>query len=48
MAGAGFSATDAERWIPRPRRYALALTDNREAADVLTQASLERAWCIGS
>jgi len=44
MAGAGFSAADAERWIPRLRRYALALTGNREAADDLTQDALERAW----
>ena len=41
---AGFSAADAERWIPRLRRYALALTGNREAADDLTQDALERAW----
>jgi RNA polymerase sigma-70 factor (ECF subfamily) len=44
MAGAGFSAADAERWIPRLRRYALALTGNREAADDLMQDALERAW----
>ena len=44
MAGAGFSAADAEQWIPRLRRYALALTGNREAADDLTQDALERAW----
>jgi len=44
MAVAGFSAADAERWIPRLRRYALALTGNREAADDLTQDTLERAW----
>jgi len=44
VAGAGFSAADAERWIPRLRRYALALTGNREAADDLTQDTLERAW----
>jgi RNA polymerase sigma-70 factor (ECF subfamily) len=44
MAGAGFSAADAERWIPRLRRYALALTGTREAADDLTQDALERAW----
>jgi DNA-directed RNA polymerase specialized sigma24 family protein len=48
MAGAGFSVADAERWIPRLRRYALALTGNREAAEVLKQTSLERAWCVGS
>jgi RNA polymerase sigma-70 factor (ECF subfamily) len=40
----GFSAADAERWIPRLRRYALALTGGREAADDLTQDTLERAW----
>jgi RNA polymerase sigma-70 factor (ECF subfamily) len=44
MAGVGFSAEDAECWIPRLRRYALALTGNREAADDLTQDALERAW----
>lgn len=48
MAGAGFGAADAERWIPRLRRYAVALTGNREAADILKQVSLERARCIGS
>jgi RNA polymerase sigma-70 factor (ECF subfamily) len=40
----GFSAADAERLIPRLRRYALALTGSREAADDLTQDTLERAW----
>ena len=44
MGGPGFSAADAERWIPRLRRYALALTGNREAADDLIQDTLERAW----
>jgi len=44
VAGAGFSAADAEQWIPRLRRYALALTGAREAADDLTQDTLERAW----
>jgi RNA polymerase sigma-70 factor, ECF subfamily len=44
MAGAGFSASDAERWIPRLRRYAQALTGQREAADDLIQDTLERAW----
>lgn len=44
MAGAGFGAADAEQWIPRLRRYALALTGSREAADDLTQDTLERAW----
>jgi len=44
VATAGFSAADAERWIPRLRRYALALTGGREAADDLTQDTLERAW----
>ncbi len=42
--GIGFSAADAERWIPRLRRYALALAGTREAADDLTQDTLERAW----
>jgi RNA polymerase sigma-70 factor (ECF subfamily) len=44
VADQGFSGADAERWIPRLRRYALALTGNREAADDLTQDTLERAW----
>jgi RNA polymerase sigma-70 factor (ECF subfamily) len=44
MGGPGFSAADAERWIPRLRRYALALTGNRDAADDLIQDTLERAW----
>lgn len=44
MAGTGFSAADAERWIPRLRRYAQALTGQREAADDLIQDTLERAW----
>jgi RNA polymerase sigma-70 factor (ECF subfamily) len=39
-----FSAAEAERWIPRLRRYAVALTGNREAADDLIQDTLERAW----
>lgn len=39
-----FSATDLEAHIPRLRRYARALTGNREAADDLTQDTLERAW----
>jgi RNA polymerase sigma-70 factor (ECF subfamily) len=44
VAVVGFSAADAERWIPRLRRYAHALTGTREAADDLTQDTLERAW----
>lgn len=44
MAGAVLGPADVERWIPRLRRYALALTGNREAADDLTQDALERAW----
>lgn len=44
MSSAGFSAADAEQWIPRLRRYALALTGNRDAADDLIQDTLERAW----
>jgi RNA polymerase sigma-70 factor (ECF subfamily) len=44
VASAGFSAADAEHCIPRLRRYALALTGTREAADDLTQDTLERAW----
>jgi RNA polymerase sigma-70 factor (ECF subfamily) len=39
-----FSAADAEQWIPRLRRYAVALTGNRHAADDLIQDTLERAW----
>jgi len=39
-----FSAADAEQWIPRLRRYAIALTGNRDAADDLIQDTLERAW----
>jgi RNA polymerase sigma-70 factor (ECF subfamily) len=39
-----FTATDLEAHIPRLRRYARALTGNREAADDLTQDTLERAW----
>jgi RNA polymerase sigma-70 factor (ECF subfamily) len=41
---AGFSAADIEALIPRLRRYARALTGSREAADDLTQDTLERAW----
>ena len=44
MRSAGFSAADVERWIPRLRRYALALTGQRDAADDLVQDALERAW----
>ena len=44
VAGPGFSAADAEQWIPRLRRYAQALTGQREAADDLIQDTLERAW----
>jgi RNA polymerase sigma-70 factor (ECF subfamily) len=44
MAGAVLGPADVERWIPRLRRYALALTGNRESADDLTQDALERAW----
>jgi RNA polymerase sigma-70 factor (ECF subfamily) len=39
-----FSAADAQRWIPRLRRYAYALTGNRANADDLIQDTLERAW----
>lgn len=31
-------------WVPRLRRYARALTGNREDADDLVQDTLERAW----
>lgn len=39
-----FTAADIEALIPRLRRFARALTGNREAADDLTQDTLERAW----
>jgi RNA polymerase sigma-70 factor (ECF subfamily) len=39
-----FSAADVEALIPRLRRYARALAGSREAADDLTQDTLERAW----
>ena len=44
MTNSGFSAEDVERWIPRLRRYAMALAGQREAADDLVQDTLERAW----
>ncbi len=40
----GFGAQDLEAVVPRLRRYARALTGSREAADDLTQDTLERAW----
>jgi RNA polymerase sigma-70 factor (ECF subfamily) len=39
-----FTAADIESLIPRLRRFARALTGSREAADDLTQDTLERAW----
>jgi RNA polymerase sigma-70 factor (ECF subfamily) len=39
-----FTAADIEALVPRLRRYARALTGSREAADDLTQDTLERAW----
>jgi RNA polymerase sigma-70 factor (ECF subfamily) len=42
--GQGFSAEDLNAQLPRLRRYARALTGTREAADDLTQDTLERAW----
>jgi RNA polymerase sigma-70 factor (ECF subfamily) len=39
-----FGAAELEAVVPRLRRYARALTGNREAADDLTQDALERAW----
>lgn len=39
-----FSAAEVEALIPRLRRYARALTGSRDAADDLTQDTLERAW----
>ncbi|MGB2816844.1 MAG: sigma-70 family RNA polymerase sigma factor [Burkholderiaceae bacterium] len=44
MAESSFGASDLEAVVPRLRRYARALTGNREAADDLTQDTLERAW----
>ncbi|MCU0950748.1 MAG: RNA polymerase sigma factor [Burkholderiaceae bacterium] len=41
---AGFTADDLQAQVPRLRRYARALTGTREAADDLTQDTLERAW----
>jgi RNA polymerase sigma-70 factor (ECF subfamily) len=41
---AGFGADELQAHIPRLRRYARALTGTREAADDLTQDTLERAW----
>lgn len=40
----GFTAAEVEALIPRLRRYARALTGSRDAADDLTQDTLERAW----
>ena len=40
----GFSAGELQEHIPRLRRYARALTASREAADDLTQETLEHAW----
>lgn len=39
-----FSAAELAAVLPRLRRYARALTGNRDAADDLTQDTLERAW----
>lgn len=39
-----FTPAELEMHIPRLRRYARALTGNRDAADDLTQDTLERAW----
>lgn len=35
-------------WVPRLRRYARALTGNRDDADDLVQDTLERAWAKSS
>ncbi|MCS7100197.1 MAG: RNA polymerase sigma factor [Burkholderiaceae bacterium] len=43
MSG-GFTIEQLQAQIPRLRRYARALTGSREAADDLTQDTLERAW----
>lgn len=39
-----FGAAEIAAVVPRLRRYARALTGNRDAADDLTQDTLERAW----
>lgn len=39
-----FTEAEIEALIPRLRRFARALTGSREAADDLTQDTLERAW----
>ena len=39
-----FGANELAAAVPRLRRYARALTGNREGADDLTQDTLERAW----
>jgi RNA polymerase sigma-70 factor (ECF subfamily) len=39
-----FTAAEIEALIPRLRRFARALTGSRDAADDLTQDTLERAW----
>ena len=39
-----FGSAELEAVVPRLRRYARALTASREAADDLTQDTLERAW----
>lgn len=41
---APFSAADIKALVPRLRRFARALTGSRDAADDLTQDTLERAW----
>jgi RNA polymerase sigma-70 factor (ECF subfamily) len=41
---ASFRPAELEALVPRLRRYARALTGSREAADDLTQDTLERAW----
>ncbi len=43
-AMSAFTAAELEALIPRLRRFARALTGSREAADDLTQDTLERAW----
>lgn len=40
----GFTSQQLHAHLPRLRRYARALTHSREAADDLTQDTLERAW----
>ena len=44
----GNDGTQLLTWVPRLRRYARALTGNRDDADDLVQDTLERAWAKSS